>query len=91
MADLMNQTACAGVLVVDTGGVLVPGRFVERSTSSEAGFSNLIAAEPLKVGQIPHPDGPVGAGGGQGASVGCEGHPVHLVGVAAQRCTERAG
>jgi transposase len=74
--------ACAGVLVADTGGVLVPGRFVERSASPETGFSNLIAAEPLKAGQIPQPRGLVVAGGGQGAPVGGERHPVHLVGVA---------
>jgi hypothetical protein len=79
------------VLVADTGGVLLPCVFIERSASSETGFSDLIAAEPLKAGQIPQPDSPISTGGGHGASVGGERHPVHRVGVAVQGCTERTG
>jgi len=48
-----GSVVCAGVLVADTGGVLVPRRFVERSAGSEAGFAHLVAVEPLQVGQIP--------------------------------------
>jgi hypothetical protein len=86
-----GSTAGAGVLVADTRGVLVPGRFVERSASAEASFSHLIAVESLKVGQIPQPDGLVVAGGGQGEAVRGERQLVHLVGVAGQGCAELVG
>jgi hypothetical protein len=90
-AELMDQMAGAGVLIVDTGGVLVPRRFVERSTGSEAGFSHLITAESLKEGQIPQDDGLVVTGGGQGAPVGGEHHPIHFVGMAGQGLAELVG
>jgi hypothetical protein len=48
---LEGLMAWAGVLVADTGGVLVPCRFVERSAGSQAGFSHLITAcEPVEAG-----------------------------------------
>jgi hypothetical protein len=49
-----ESISCTGVPVADTGGVLVPCCFVERSAGPQAGFSLLIATcEPVEAGQVP--------------------------------------
>lgn len=61
-----GSMVCAGVLIRDIGGVLIPRHLVERSTGAEAGFSHLTAAcKPVEAGQLPQPDGLIEAGGGQ--------------------------
>jgi hypothetical protein len=59
-----GSAAGAGVLVADTGGVLVPCRFVKRPPSAEAGFTGLAAGDPVEGGQVPQPDGIVRVTGG---------------------------
>src|SRR5947209_2332685 len=83
--------ACAGILVGDAGGELVPRRLVKRPAGSKASLAYLTAGDAIERRQVPQPDGLVRATGGQDVSVGGKRHAEHPVGVAGEGSAELSG